>query len=281
MSRVIAGSVKRPIDEIICRIQQVEQENFEPVEVTGVTGQPGELVLIRGRFEEMIRRINELVHKVYLGEIYRKNMEYENLVNQVNPHFIFNVLQLIQAKAVLSENYEIEEIVVSLSRMMRYTMSNKDKIVTLKEECSHVESYLELYKQRYSHKFSYEIHLEKELELHPILKFVIQPLAENCMKHGFKKLKREGRVVIDVSRLEEQIRIRVEDDGNGIEAGRLEELRNYISDTEDRQFSSIGLKNTFQRLKLTYGDKAEMKIESVENQYTKVCITVPREEIHV
>ena len=281
LSRVIAGSVKRPIDEIICRIQQVEQENFEPVEVTGVTGQPGELVLIRGRFEEMIRRINELVHKVYLGEIYRKNMEYENLVNQVNPHFIFNVLQLIQAKAVLSENYEIEEIVVSLSRMMRYTMSNKDKIVTLKEECSHVESYLELYKQRYSHKFSYEIHLEKELELHPILKFVIQPLAENCMKHGFKKLKREGRVVIDVSRLEEQIRIMVEDDGNGIEAGRLEELRNYISDTEDRQFSSIGLKNTFQRLKLTYGDKAEMKIESVENQYTKVCITVPREEIHV
>lgn len=281
LSRAIAGSVKRPIDEIIGRIQQVEQENFEPVEVTGVTGQPGELVLIRSRFEEMIRRINELVHKVYLGEIYRKNMEYENLVNQVNPHFIFNVLQLIQAKAVLSENYEIEEIVVSLSRMMRYTMSNKDKIVTLKEECSHVESYLELYRQRYSHKFSFEIHLEKELELHPILKFVIQPLAENCMKHGFKKLKREGRVVIDVSRLEEQIRIRVEDDGNGIEAGRLEELRKYISDTEDRQFSSIGLKNTFQRLKLTYGEKAEMKIESVENQYTKVCITVPREEIHV
>ena len=58
-------------------------------------------------------------------------------------------------------------------------------------------------------------------------------------------------------------------------------MRKYISDTEDRQFSSIGLKNTFQRLKLTYGEKAEMKIESVENQYTKVCITVPREEIHV
>lgn len=281
LARVIAGSVKRPIDEIICRIQQVEQENFEPVEMTGVAGQPGEIVLIRSRFEEMIRRINELVNKVYLDEIYRKNMEYENLVNQVNPHFIFNVLQLIQAKAVLSENYEIEEIIVSLSRMMRYTMSNKDKIVTLKEECSHIESYLELYRLRYSHKFSYEIHLEQELELHPILKFVIQPVVENCMKHGFKKLKREGHVAIDVSGRADHICIQVEDDGNGIEAGRLAELRKYIADTGDRQFSSIGLKNTFQRLKLTYGEAAEMKIESVENQYTKVSITVPREENHV
>ena len=65
--------------------------------------QPGEIVLIRKRFEEMVQQIDELVNKVYLDEIYRKEMEYEQLVNQINPHFLYNVLQLIQSKAVLSE----------------------------------------------------------------------------------------------------------------------------------------------------------------------------------
>lgn len=278
VAHIISGFVKRPINDIISRIQQVEQQNFQPVEVTHTQNQPGEIVLIRNRFEEMIDQINELVHKVYLDEIYQKNMEYENLVNQVNPHFIYNVLQLIQSKAVLSENYEIDDIVVALSRLMRYTMSNRNKIVTIKEECSYIESFLDLYEQRYSHKFSYKINIDKELELHPILKFALQPVAENCIKHGFKNLKREGHVVIDVYRDKDSVYFVVEDDGNGIAADRLEEIYHHISNTDDGQLDSIGLRNTYQRLKLTYADKAGMKIESVEHQYTRVCCWIPYEE---
>lgn len=274
LARMISRSVKKPIDEIIDRIQQVEMQDFNPVEVGETVNQPGELVLIRNRFEEMIRQINELVHKVYLGEIYRKNMEYENLVNQMNPHFMYNVLQLLQAKAVLSENYEIEEIVVALSRMMRYTMSNRERIVTFKEECSYVESYLELYRQRYSHKFTYEIFLEKELEMCPVLKFIIQPIAENCIKHGFKNLKREGRVRIAVCQEGDNVCVRVEDNGNGIEAGKLEELKAYIENGEDKTFESIGLRNTYQRVKLAYGEDARFTITSVEGQSTVIAFTI-------
>lgn len=275
VARKISASVKRPIDDIICRMQEVEEQNFEPMEVENTAGQPGEIILIRKKLEEMVRRINELVHKVYLDEIYRKNMEYDNLVNQMNPHFIYNVLQLIQAKAVFSENDEIDEIVVALSRLMRYTMSNNDKLVTLKEEYSYVESYLDLYEKRYSHKFSYEMYLEPELETFPVLKFILQPVVENCMKHGFKNLKREGRVRVDISRKGDCICFRVEDNGNGIPAEKLEELNQYIEDEKEGKLDAIGLRNTCQRMKLTYGEKAFMRIESVEKQYTVVELSIP------
>lgn len=278
LSYMISRSFRKPIDELLHRIHQVEEENFKPMEAVLFQNQPGEIIQIRNSFEKMTRRIDDLVHKVYLDEIYQKNMEYENLVNQVNPHFIYNVLQLIQAKAVLNENYEIDDIVVALSRLMRYTMSNKDKIVTVKEECSYIESYLELYEQRYSHKFSYEISLEKELEPYPVLKFIMQPVVENCIKHGFKSLKREGYVKIRIFKNSGRVYFETEDNGNGIPAHKLKELLAYMEDTEDKKFDSIGLKNTYQRLKLTYGAEAGMQIESVEDTYTRVCCFIPYKE---
>lgn len=160
VSYIIADFIKRPLNELAARMQQVGQQNFETVPIKHKQSQPGEIVVIRNRFEEMTEQIDELVNKVYMDEIYQKNMEYENLVNQINPHFIYNVLQLIQSKAVLSENYEIDDIVVSLSRMMRYTMSNNSKMVTIKEETDYVRNYLDLYQKRYSRKFVYEINIE-------------------------------------------------------------------------------------------------------------------------
>lgn len=278
VAKIISNSMRRPIDDLIHRIQQVEQQNFEPVEIVKVQNQPGEIVLIRNRFEEMIKQINDLIYKVYLDEIYQKNMEYENLVNQLNPHFIYNVLQLIQAKAIMNENYEIDDIVVALSRLMRYTMSNRNKIVTIKEECSYIESYLKLYEQRYSEKFSYEMHVEKELELYPVLKFILQPVVENCIKHGFKNLGREGHIKIDIFQKENRVILLVEDNGNGIEEEKKKTLIKHMEEVEKSDFNSIGLRNTYQRIKLTYGEDADMRIESVENEYTKVYCIIPYEE---
>ncbi len=278
MANMISRSFRRPIEQLLNRIHQVEKENFQAVEIQEGQQQPGEILQIRNSFEVMTQRIDELVHKVYLDEIYQKNMEYENLVNQVNPHFIYNVLQLIQAKAVLSENYEIDDIVVALSRLMRYTMSNRDKMVTVQEECIYIDSYLQLYEQRYSHKFAFHIELEEKLKNYPVLKFVMQPVVENCIKHGFKGVKREGNVDICIYREKERIYFLVEDNGKGMSEERLQELMEHLQNVEENKFGSIGLKNTFQRLKLTYGEKAGMKIESEEEKGTKVCCFIPYEE---
>lgn len=278
VARMISRSIRRPITDILVRMKQVENQNFEPIAVVSRQNQPGEILLIRNKFEEMIQQINELVHKIYLDEIYQKNMEYDNLVNQVNPHFIYNVLQLIQAKAVMSENYEIDDIVVALSRLMRYTMSNKKKFVAIKEEVSYIESYLQLYEQRYSNKFSFEVHVESGIEGYPVLKFILQPVVENCVKHGFKNLKRKGHVNIHIYQNDGRIYFITEDNGHGIGEERLKEIIQYLQDTGDQSLDSVGLKNTCQRLNITYGDLAGMEIDSKEEQFTKITCYIPFEE---
>ena len=283
LSQGISKSFRRPIDELLVRIHQVENENFKPVDVELSVNQPGEIIQIRKSFENMTKRINDLVHRVYLDEIYQKNMEYENLVNQINPHFIYNVLQLIQAKAVLCDNFEIDEIVVDLSRLMRYTMGNKEKIVKIEDECHYIESYLNLYEKRYSNKFSYDICLDENLKNYPVLKFIMQPIVENCIKHGFKGLKRTGYIHIQIYVENQKVYFLTEDNGMGIPREKLEQLTGYMKDMADRELNCIGLKNTFQRLKLTYGSEAGIDISSVENEGTKVYCYIPfsQEEYNV
>ncbi len=109
----------------------------------------------------------------------------------------------------------------------------------------------------------------------PILKFIMQPIAENCIKHGFKGLKREGHVKIQVYREEDKICFVTEDNGKGMEAGKLKELQKYMENADDRTFHSIGLKNTCQRLRLVYGEEAGIVLESVVDEYTRVCCYIP------
>lgn len=273
VSYIIADFIKRPLNELAARMQQVGQQNFETVPIKHKQSQPGEIVVIRNRFEEMTEQIDELVNKVYMDEIYQKNMEYENLVNQINPHFIYNVLQLIQSKAVLSENYEIDDIVVSLSRMMRYTMSNNSKIVTIKEETDYVRNYLDLYQKRYSRKFVYEINIEYGLLTHTVLKFMLQPIVENCIRHGFKNVKQDGKIQIEIYKKEDFIYFKVQDNGCGMTESELEELKNSIEADND-DFKAIGLKNTYKRIKLTYGNDADMKIYSTKEAGTTVICSI-------
>ncbi len=274
VSHLMSGYINRPVHELLERIQAVEMRDFRNVE-SDYKNQPGEIVLIRKRFEEMVQQIDELVNKVYLDEIYRKEMEYEQLVNQINPHFLYNVLQLIQSKAVLSENYEINDIVVALSKLLRYAMNNQAKIVTVEEECDYVSNYLLLYEQRYTGKFTYKIRLEGRAAQCRIMKFAIQPIVENCIKHGLRR-QGGGSIRICAGVQEDMLRISVWDNGNGIPQERLENLKRYIRETSEKE-ESIGLRNVYQRLKLMYDGRAGMEIESEEGKYTKVIILIPAE----
>lgn len=280
VSHLMAGYVEKSLNEILERIKTVESQNFEAV-IPDYRNQPGEVVQIRKRFEEMIQQINDLVNRVYLDEIYQKEMKYEQLVNQINPHFLYNVMQLIQSKAVLSDNFEINDIVVTLSKLMRYNMGNQNKIVTVREECNYVENYLSLYTKRYSGKFTYDIQMESGLAECQIIKFLIQPVVENSIKHGFKNLKREGLIRIRIMKSENKIKISVWDNGNGITKEKMLFLNEMIKDKSRKKEESIGLRNTYQRMILTYGEEAKMKILSKELEYTEIICMVPEEEDHV
>lgn len=265
-----AKKVKKPFDALINRI--VSYDGSNAADMNGFENAPKELYIIRTKFEEMAGKMNTLIRDVYLAELSRKEMELEAMTNQINPHFLYNVFQLIQTEAVLEDNRNIEEMIQALSKMMRYTMERKRDRVEIREELQYIQNYLMFYKERFGNLFTYEIESEEELLEYKTIKFILQPVVENCFKHGFKDRKSGGRILIHVKSSGDDIIFTVWDNGRGIGQERLAKVREQLDGNITE--SGIGIVNTNSRLKLVYGIAYGITVESTEGAFTRVTIRI-------
>lgn len=269
-----ARKIKKPFDALINRIASFDGSNAADME--DFESAPKELYVIGTKFEEMAGKINTLISDVYLAELSRKEMELEAMTNQINPHFLYNVFQLIQTEAVLADNRNIEEMIQALSKMMRYTMERKRDRVKIREELEYIQSYLMFYKERFSSLFTYEIQCEDRLLEYKTIKFILQPVVENCFKHGFKNTRSGGKISIQVKSRGEDIVFTVWDNGHGITKKRLTELREQLAG--DITENGIGIVNTNSRLRLVYGVPYGIQAESKEEEYTRITISIKGEK---
>lgn len=265
-----ARKIRKPFDALIDRIVSYDGTNGEDPE--SFESAPKELYIIRTKFEEMAGKINTLISDVYLAELSRKEMELEAMTNQINPHFLYNVFQLIQTEAVMADNRNIEEMIQALSKMMRYTMERKRDRVKIEEELQYIRNYLMFYKERFGSLFTYEIQCGEELLEYKTIKFILQPVVENCFKHGFKDLKAGGRICINVKSRGNDIVFTVWDNGRGIKQQRLAEVREELNGNITE--NGIGIVNTNSRLKLVYGISYGITLESEEGEFTLVTICI-------
>lgn len=266
--------IKRPFNALIQRI--ISYDGSRSTEISGFEHAPQELAVIRSRFEEMADHMNDLINDVYVAKLKQKEAELEALTNQINPHFLYNVFQLIQAKAVLADNLEIEEMIQALSRMMRYTMERKRVRVPLKEELEYTDDYLMFYKKRFSRMFTYEISCDQKLAACLTCKFILQPVVENCFKHALKN-RTGGVIAIRVRQEENDILISVRDNGCGMSSEALAVLRGRLGGQAEA--GGIGIVNTNSRLRLTYGESYGITIDSREGEYTEVTLRIPYETV--
>lgn len=269
-----AKKIKKPFDALINRI--VSYDGRSAVDSSGFESAPRELYIIRTKFEEMAGKINTLISDVYLAELSRKEMELEAMTNQINPHFLYNVFQLIQTEAVLADNRNIEEMIQALSKMMRYTMERKRDKVKIQEELQYIQGYLMFYKERFGNLFTYEIHCEEKFLEYKTIKFILQPVVENCFKHGFKDIRSGGRISIDVAGSKDDVMFTVWDNGRGITKERLQEIQGQLSGSITE--NGIGIVNTNARLRLVYGPLYGIKAESTEGEYTRITIRIKNEK---
>jgi len=274
--------IRKPIDDVVDRIREIAaDEKFGMRPIIHPEKIPDEVLLIRQSLEKMSGQIHELLDKVYLSQIYERNMEYESLVNQINPHFLFNTLQMIQARAVEEDCFEVSDMIVALSRMIRYNIAGHERFVTVSEECSYTESYLELMHMRFPEKFEFEIDHDPDLGEARIMKFSLQPLVENSIRHGLKAVKTGGRVRISLKKEKEEssgesyILVQIRDNGAGMPADRLAEVRAKMYEESDSGKKSVGLHNTCMRLSYAYGKKAQMTIDSREGEGTSITMRMP------
>jgi two-component system sensor histidine kinase YesM len=205
-------------------------------------------------------------------------MEILAFRNQINPHFLYNTLECIRALALYNMGEEIAAISASLSNMFRYSVKGSN-FVTIREEITHVKEYANIIELRFMGRIRLEIEADEGLLDMKTLKMLLQPIVENAVFHGLEKKRGSGIVRLTVQSLpDNRIRFAVQDNGSGMDERQvqalLQRLRNSDSVGDDDKHG-IGISNIYRRIKLFYGDKAEMDIQSRLNDGTTITITIP------
>lgn len=276
----IAMSFVNPINRLVNGMKMVQQDNRV---VRLDDDRADEIGFLNKTFNEMSREINHLVTWVYQEQITRKDAELKALQSQINPHFLFNTLESINWMAQLNNVPEISQTVTDLSDLMEASIGRDDRLITVAEEFRYSDKYISLLKRRFEDKITFTSEIEEEAADVKIPRLLIQPLVENAVFHGIEKLRGKGEIFLNASMLKGNLVITVMDSGPGISQAELDELNKKLSMSNDEYFKtlasqqrkSIGIENVNRRIKLFYGDSYGLKIESEQDRYTRVIVSLP------
>ena len=228
-------------------------------------------------FNNMTAAMKTLINDTYKAKIMRQEMELEFIQQQVNPHFLFNVLSTIQIKAKMCGDETIYQMLTSLSGLLRASLySGKNTMTTLAEEIKCTEFYLYLQKQRYCQRLDYTITMQPDLGYYQIPRLTIEPIVENSVIHGMENASEPVHIRVQILRNDEDILIRVKDDGRGFDTRSLDLNREEVTLENSRE--KIGLKNTHNRLILYYGEEYGLQVHSVPGKGTIVELRIPLEQ---
>jgi sensor histidine kinase YesM len=244
-----------------------------------VTGRD-EIGQITEDFNAMIGKIKDLVDENVRRETAQKNAQLMALQFQLNPHFIYNMIDTFRMKLVIQDSHEIAESLAHFGKMLRYNIDTSDPYSTLREEITYAEQYLAIQRLRYEDRIVFSSAIpQSDLETR-ILRFVLQPVIENSIKHGFEDGRGTLHVELRGRRLGDLYEVVVEDDGCGLENERLMELNDGLrrhggSDGGEHQTNEgIGLVNISERFRLYYGGEARIFLESGQNS-TRTTLVFP------
>lgn len=241
-----------------------------------------ELAFIGDEFNEMLSTINILVDDIksqsnYIIELSNKRREAEikAIVAQINPHFLYNTLDCINWMAIKNENYEVSDTIGNFAQILRYSIGDINKEVTIYDEVEWLKKYAYLHQLRFNHNFRLELDVNEEVLSSRIHKLMLQPLIENSIIHGFNGYDSGRRLKVKINKFKNNyLIIIVEDNGNGIANKKLEEIINNIKLGRDED-ENIGIKNVYDRMKIYYGEEGKFKIESIQGEKTTITLIIP------
>lgn len=235
-----------------------------------------ELGQISRSFNDMLDELTRHIDRVYKAEIKQKHTELAALQARVNPHFLYNTLEVIRMRAVSQGAKDVGEMIYSLSVLFKSFVQPKGEN-TLKDELETSRLYLELFRIRYKDKLSYEITCDESLASRRIMRMALQPIIENYVVHGLEPRRSDNRIRISVWQTVDRVRIQVEDNGSGIDPERLESIR-LAMDSPEEAGESFGLRSVHERLKLLYGMDYGIEITSTPGVGTIVTLEFPDTE---
>lgn len=267
---ITSGMVSGRIERLTCLMQEVQEGSMDMQVGSDDRDEIG--MLYRG-FGSMMKRIRTLINEVYLGKITQKEAELKALQAQINPHFLYNTLSLINWKALAVGEEDISRMTLAMSTFYRTALNRGRNVLQVEAELSNTRAYLEIQSMLHDGDFDYEIEVQPEILQCESLNLILQPLVENAIHHGIEE-KTDGRGKISVRGWKEDncVWFMVEDNGVGME----QKVADKILTMESKGY---GVRNVDERIRLCYGEKYAMKVESVVGKGTKMTIHFPAKQL--
>ena len=242
-----------------------------------------EITVLGEGFNEMADKTNQLIEQVYLSEIRRqklqlswKNAQLDAMLMQINPHFLYNTLDIIRWEAMYEANGEskVTRMIEQFSKLCRMGMKAGGNTISISEGLEHAKVYLEVINFRHQEKIQLQMDISRQAENCYIPQFVLQPIIENAIVHGFHDASKGCMIQISAKTEGTELEIQVKDNGTGMNQKELENIRKYMGEEIDPE-QSIGIVNVNQRIRLFYGEEYGIYIESREKEGTEVKILLP------
>ncbi|MGI8257561.1 cache domain-containing sensor histidine kinase [Blautia difficilis] len=252
--------------------ENMDQVNHGSREVTVTSDAEDEVGVLIRSFRRMMGEIDRLISEVYENKIALKEFELKALTAQINPHFLYNSLSIINWMAIKSGQKEISKVTLDLSTFYRTALSKGEDMVTVENCIRNIEAYLSIQLVMHDNDFTVEWKIDPQVKAEKVPKLILQPVVENALEHGLD-VKEEGDKTLQLSFLdaEDAVLLRVEDNGMGMEQSVAESLVTY-------QAEGYGLKNVNDRICLLYGEEYKIRITSSVGKGTVVEMRIPKGE---
>lgn len=269
-SFAISSALTNPIKELNSKFKMMEKGdlsvsiNFKSRDEMGELG---------NSFNKMVIKLKSLINSIVEEQKRKSDMEFQILQAQINPHFLYNTLDSIKWLAIIQNVNNIANMSTALINLLKYNISKGSVIVSLSQELESINNYIVIQKYRYGDIFDVVFDIADETTDCQVLRFIIQPIVENSIIHGFENTESKGMLQI-ISKIEEDnLIIQVIDNGTGISSEDLDKL--IQSEDYKKKFSGIGIQNVQERIKVYFGEKYGMTFESVLGHGTKVSVYLP------
>ena len=268
----ISFRVTNPIRELEKSVKKLEEGNLD---ADIYMGGSYEIQHLGKSVQDMKRRIKGLMQDIVTEHEEKRKSEFDSLQAQINPHFLYNTLDIIVWQIENEKQSEAVHTVTALARFFRLSLGKGKNIVTVKAEIDHVKNYLMIQHMRFKNKFEYEFDVADDVLELASLKLMLQPLVENAIYHGMEFMDGDGLITIKAWRENDELYLSVSDNGLGMTEDKVAMVLEGKSNSGNGRGSGIGVKNVNERIKLYFGEAYGLKIDSEPDEGTTIIIHLP------
>lgn len=270
-------SISQPVAELKRAMEEVQQGNLS---VQAKVNTKDEMQYISEGFNKMVQDLQDYIEQVYVAQICQKEAELNALKMQIQPHYLYNTLDVIRMTALENDDEETAKLLESLASQLRYVLGKQNERMPIKDEFQMLQDYFVIIKARYQNRITFRASLEEADANLLIPKMLLQPIVENAVRHGLKMKKGNGTVVVEVKRHADWLEIAIMDNGVGIAPDRIARMQEILDSPQPgvhdpEGWVSVGTKNVYDRIKLNCGKEYGFTIQSVEGMGTVVTFRLP------